>query len=94
MNKTMASAQYTSLLLGISLVDIQSILSVLLLIISLVVGIINLVLIIKKALKDGKIDEDEKKEITEAVTDIAVKVEDITEKVENIIEDSNKNKQN
>lgn len=48
---------------GVSLASINSILSVVCFLISIVVGIINLVYRFKKVMEDGKISEEEKEEL-------------------------------
>lgn len=64
MNKLIATldiSQWT--LIGISLADISGILNIVLLAISIGVGVLSLILKLRQFLKDGKLDQEEMKEL-------------------------------
>lgn len=79
MNKVLSALQSTSaaggMICGLSLMEINAILGIILTLTSLILlivpKIVDLVKKIKESMKDGVIDEDEKKEIIDSGLDIA-----------------------
>lgn len=88
MTKALSSIEFTTLFAGITLMDVQAILSMALMGISIVIGIINLIILFKKFLEDGKIDDNEKKQLMEASEQILTEVEKLKEQ----IDDNNNNR--
>lgn len=66
-NTILAGVEYLSLLAGVSIIDLTNVLSLVLVIVSLFIGALNLILLVRRFLRDGKIDEDEIKQIEEEV---------------------------
>lgn len=64
------SIQYITCILGVSMANMEEILSMALLVLSIVLALINIILKLVNALKDGKLDKDEIKEITQDVEDL------------------------
>lgn len=76
MSKILDISEAITLVLGISLMDIESILSICIMAVSLIVGVINLVFKIINASKDGKITDEEKKGILEELEKMKEDIEE------------------
>lgn len=74
------SAQYMTCILGVSLANMETILSLTLLVLSIILALINIVLKVIKALKDKKIDDNELKDI---INDVEKLKEEIDNKRSN-----------
>lgn len=79
-NKWLLGIEYTSLFAGLTMTNIQNIFSLIMMVVSVLIGLVNLVLVIKKALADGKVDAQEEAEILESINKLQ---EAITEGVNN-----------
>ena len=99
MNKVLSVLQSSSaaggLICGLSLMEINAILGIILTLVSLVLlvvpKIINFINSIKEAKKDGKITEEEAKDIIDKGLDIAKDVKDSVEDIQEITKNKKEN---
>lgn len=79
-NRAATCFEWLLTILGITVKDASDIAYFIFMIISISLGVINLWTLVKKSLKDGVIDDKEKKEIKEQMEEIASEVKDLADK--------------
>lgn len=71
----MMLTHYATMILGVSLTDVKEIFAIACFAISLLIGLFNLIMLIVKAARDGKIDKEELAEIIAQIKEIQQTIE-------------------
>ena len=71
----MMLTHYATMILGVTLTDVKEIFAIACFAISLLIGLFNLVMLIVKAARDGKIDKEELAEIIAQIKEIQQTIE-------------------
>lgn len=91
-NNVLNTVEYGSMAAGACLMNVQEILSVVFLVISILIGIVNFIMLIKKFKADGKIDEEEQKELEEELLKLRQQLNEASTRLKERSNDDNNNR--